>query len=236
MHTWKLRTQTLEIDVRPLILGIVNVTPDSFSDGGRHAGVEAAVAHGLEVAAQGADLLDVGGESTRPGAPAVPLEEELRRVTPVVEQLVRRAGVPISVDTSKAKVAWACLELGGEIINDVTAMTGDPDMVDVARHFQPGLLLMHMQGTPATMQMQPHYEDVVGEISRYLQARIADLAAQGVAREQIALDPGIGFGKTGGFKGAAATAKGAVGNQGGTVNEQGEDDAGNPPEQQRARS
>lgn len=196
MHVWRLRTRTLHIGVRPLILGIVNVTPDSFSDGGLFLDVDAAVTHGLKLVEQGADLLDVGGESTRPGSLPVPVDEEVRRVVPVIERLAKSTVAPISVDTSKAQVAAACLDAGAEIINDVTALTGDPDMVDVARRCQPGLILMHMRGTPATMQVQPHYDDAVNEIVAYLQERLGKLSKHGIALEQIALDPGIGFGKS----------------------------------------
>src|SRR5579884_4063898 len=158
---WQLRDRTLTPGAPPLILGIVNVTPDSFSDGGQFLDADAAVAHGLELVQQGADLLDIGGESTRPGSEPVGLEEELRRVVPVVQELARQAEVPISVDTSKAAVARACLEAGARIINDVTGLRGDPDMPAAAREFGAGVIVMHMQGTPATMQLAPHYDDVV---------------------------------------------------------------------------
>lgn len=176
-------------------MGIVNVTPDSFSDGGRFAAHEAAVAHGLGLVRQGADLLDVGGESTRPGAASVPLDEELRRVVPVVEALARQAGVPISVDTSKADVARACLAAGAHVVNDVTALTGDPGMAEVVKASGAGVILMHMQGTPATMQLDPRYDDVVGDITRFFEERLHAARAHGIAAEQTVLDPGIGFGK-----------------------------------------
>jgi dihydropteroate synthase len=177
-------------------MGIVNVTPDSFSDGGRFAATAAAVEHGLELVRQGADLLDIGGESTRPGATPVPLEEELRRVVPVVQKLAELTTVPLSVDTSKAAVARAALEAGAHIINDVTALRGDPEMPDVAAAFAAGVILMHMQGTPQTMQLNPTYEDVVAEVAGFLEARLRAVADQGIAGEQVVLDPGIGFGKT----------------------------------------
>jgi dihydropteroate synthase len=192
---WHLRDRTLTFE-RALVMGIVNVTPDSFSDGGRCAGTEAAIHWGLELAAQGADILDIGGESTRPGAVPVQLGEELSRVVPVVEGLLAKTGVPLSIDTSKAGVAQACLQAGAHIINDVTALTGDPEMFEVARSTGAGVILMHMQGTPATMQIAPHYDDVVNDISRYLLHRLQDVTARGLALEKIALDPGIGFGKT----------------------------------------
>jgi dihydropteroate synthase len=194
-HVWQLPGRTLTLGRRPLVMGIVNVTPDSFSDGGRHASTEAAVAHGLDLVRQGADLLDVGGESTRPGAAVVPAEEERQRVLPVVAALAAQTAGPISVDTSRAVVARACLERGAAIVNDVTGL-GDPDMAGLVREFGAGLVLMHMQGTPATMQLDPRYEDVVGEIARFFQDRLACAEASGIAPAQVVLDPGIGFGKT----------------------------------------
>ena len=158
---WHLSHRVLDIGRRPLVMGIVNVTPDSFSDGGKYASAEAAVAHGLELVGQGADLLDIGGESTRPGADPVPVEEELRRVLPVVEALAKQVTVPLSVDTSKAEVARRCLAVGAAVINDVTALQGDPEMAEAVRAAGAGVILMHMQGTPATMQVQPQYDDVV---------------------------------------------------------------------------
>ena len=196
MHLWQLTDRLLTIANRPLVLGIINVTPDSFSDGGKCLNVEAAVAKGLELVQHGADILDIGGESTRPGAETVPLEEELRRVVPVVAGLARQTAAPLSVDTSKAEVARASLAAGAHIINDVTALAGDPEMVEVARESKAGVILMHMKGTPATMQVDPHYEDVVVEIGRFFEERLHVTAEAGIARERIVLDPGIGFGKT----------------------------------------
>jgi dihydropteroate synthase len=193
---WHLRDRILSLPRRPLILGVVNITPDSFSDGGQHASTEAAVAHALRLAEDGADMLDLGGESTRPGAVPVPLEEELRRVLPVVERLAGRTDLPLSIDTSKVEVARRCLEAGAHVINDVTALTGDPDMPAVVRDANAGAILMHMQGTPATMQIAPLYDDVVSDIASYLEARLQDLANFGIAKSRCALDPGIGFGKT----------------------------------------
>jgi len=178
------------------VMGIVNATPDSFSDGGRHAGVEAAVAHGLALVAEGADILDVGGESTRPYSEPVLPDEELRRVGEVVRQLAERAGVPVSIDTSKATVAARAVELGAEIINDVTGLEGDPDMLRVARESRVGICAMHMQGTPQTMQIDPRYDDVVRDIHTYLGRRRDSLLAAGIPLDRICLDPGIGFGKT----------------------------------------
>lgn len=177
-------------------MGIVNVTPDSFSDGGRFFGVEAAVMQGLQLAADGADLLDIGGESTRPYAEPVTATEELRRVLPVVEQLTRQTQVPISIDTSKAAVAWTAIDLGADIINDVTGLAGDPLMIEVAADTRAGVCVMHMQGTPQTMQDNPMYGDVVAEVRDYLRGRRDALEKAGIARERICLDPGVGFGKT----------------------------------------
>lgn len=192
---WRLRSRSLTLGRRPLVMGIVNVTPDSFSDGGRFFGWEAAVEHGLRLAAQGADLLDVGGESTRPYSTPVPEDEELRRVLPVIAELVKRGAPPISVDTSKASVARAALDAGAEIINDVTGLAGDPAMLELAVSSRAGLCAMHMLGTPQTMQDDPRYDDVVREVSDYLGARRDVLEAAGVDRSRIALDPGVGFGK-----------------------------------------
>jgi dihydropteroate synthase len=177
-------------------MGIVNVTPDSFSDGGRFLDPSAAVDHGLRLVEDGADLLDVGGESTRPGSEGVPLDEELRRVVPVVRALAAKMPVPLSVDTSKAEVARQCLDAGAAIINDVTGLRGDPEMSAVAAAFAAGVVVMHMQGTPATMQQAPRYDDVVGEVGDFFAERLKALTAAGIAPEAIALDPGIGFGKT----------------------------------------
>jgi dihydropteroate synthase len=193
---WQLRTRRLNLPRRPLLMGIVNVTPDSFSDGGRYLNVEAAVAHGLHLAADGADLLDVGGESTRPYAEPVAAAEELDRVLPVVESLARQVQVPISIDTSKASVARAAIDAGAEIINDVTGLTGDAAMIGLAVETGAGVCAMHMQGTPQTMQDSPAYVDVVAEILEYLRRRREALVAAGVDHERICLDPGIGFGKT----------------------------------------
>jgi dihydropteroate synthase len=195
MHEWHLPDRLLRIERRPLVMGILNVTPDSFSDGGRYSAPEAGVAHGLELVQQGADIVDIGGESTRPGASAVPADEELRRVLPVVQALAPQISIPISIDTSKPGVARACLDAGARIINDVTALA-DPAMVEVACKTSAGVILMHMQGTPATMQDNPVYDDVVVDISRFFEQRLHDLADRGIAAERVVLDPGIGFGKT----------------------------------------
>jgi dihydropteroate synthase len=179
----------------PLLMGVVNVTPDSFSDGGRFFAPEAAVEHGLRLAAEGADLLDIGGQSTRPGAAPVPPEEELRRVLPVVAALSRQTAVPISLDTCSPPVARACLDTGVEAINDITALA-DPAMLALAAASRCGVCAMHMRGAPPSMQNDPQYGDVVAEVLAWLAARRDALTAQGIAAQRIALDPGIGFGKT----------------------------------------
>jgi len=180
---------------RPLIVGILNVTPDSFSDGGLRPTLEAQVRSGEEMAASGADIVEVGGESTRPGASPVPLEEEIRRVLPVVEALGERIRVPISVDTAKAEVARRALDSGARMVNDVTALRADPAMAAVIAEREAEVVLMHMRGTPRTMQDHPYYEDVVGEIEAFLAERIRFAESEGIARDKIVVDPGIGFGK-----------------------------------------
>lgn len=194
--SWNLRTRTLTFTERPLLMGIVNVTPDSFSDGGRFIDADAAVAHALRLVDDGADILDIGGESTRPYSTPVGAEEELDRVLPVVERLAQETDVPLSIDTSKAAVAGAAIKAGAEIINDVTGLQGDPEMTRVAIETGAGVCAMHMQGTPQTMQDDPRYGDVVREVCAYLRERRNALVAAGVERERICLDPGIGFGKT----------------------------------------
>jgi dihydropteroate synthase len=187
----------LDFSRGPLLLGVVNVTPDSFSDGGKFLSPDAAVAHAARLVEEGADLLDVGGESTRPGAPGVPPEIELQRVLPVVRELARRfPKIPVSVDTSKASVARACLEAGASLVNDVTALRGDPAMAEVVRESGASVVLMHMQGDPRTMQADPAYQDVVGDIISFFRERLAFAASRGVGEERTLLDPGIGFGKT----------------------------------------
>lgn len=186
---------TYPLDVtRPCAMGIVNVTPDSFSDGGRYAAADRAIAHGLELVAQGADILDVGGESTRPGAVPVPLEEELRRVLPVVEALAAQSGVPVSVDTYKPEVMRAALAAGASMINDVYALR-QPGAVEAVASSHAAVCLMHMRGTPQTMQDDPRYHDVVAEVREFLAARVAVCEAAGISRDRIVVDPGFGFGK-----------------------------------------
>lgn len=178
------------------MMGVLNVTPDSFSDGGAYLNPEAAIARGVQMAREGADILDIGGESSRPGATPVPAAEEIRRIEPVVAALARETACLISVDTMKAAVAEVALRAGAHIINDITALRGDPDMPDVARTYGAGVVLMHMQGTPQTMQDAPRYDDVVQEILAFLRERARAAAAAGIETERLAFDPGIGFGKT----------------------------------------
>jgi len=193
---WKCRDRSLSIGARPLIMGILNVTPDSFSDGGQYFNKETAVAYGIEMVEDGADIIDVGGESSRPGAVEVSADEEITRVVPVIRELRKRTTAVLSVDTMKSAVAREVLRAGAQIINDVSALTHDPAMANVAAEFGAGVLMMHMQGTPRIMQNEPRYEDVVAEVSGYLKKRVDDLVAHGVDREPLAVDPGIGFGKT----------------------------------------
>jgi dihydropteroate synthase len=193
---WRLSSTTLAAGRIPLLMGIVNVTPDSFSDGGRFLDPAAAIDHALDLAAQGADILDVGGESTRPYAAPVDADEELRRVIPVVAAVCRQTRVPVSIDTSKAAVAREAIQAGAQIINDVTALSGDPGMVRAAIDGGVGVCAMHSRGTPRTMQNAPVYGDVVREVGDFLRKRRDALVAAGIDLARIALDPGIGFGKT----------------------------------------
>lgn len=190
---WRLRTQVLELD-RPLLMGVLNVTPDSFSDGGRFLDAVAAIEHGRELRERGADIVDVGGESTRPGSAAVPADEEVRRVLPVVRSLASE-GIPVSIDTGKPEVAERALEAGAEVINDVTGL-GDPRMRRLAAEAGAGVVIMHMLGTPRTMQDEPCYDDVVREVETFLLDRAASATRAGVRGDSIVIDPGIGFGKT----------------------------------------
>lgn len=180
----------------PVVMGILNVTPDSFSDGGDHFGTDAAVAAGLEMVSAGAGMLDVGGESTRPGSAPVTVEEECDRVVPVIAELCRRTSVPVSVDTSKAEVAKAAIRAGAAIVNDVSGLRRDPDMLHVLRETDAGCVVMHMRGTPATMQQYASYDDLVGEICLFFRDTLATAAANGIEAERVMLDPGIGFSKT----------------------------------------
>jgi dihydropteroate synthase len=182
--------------VRPAIMGVLNVTPDSFSDGGAFLAPEAALAHARAMVAEGAHLLDVGGESTRPGADPVGPEEELRRVMPVVEALASEGAIPVSIDTSKAVVARAAVAAGASFVNDVTAFRGDPAMAAAVAEAGADVCLLHMQGEPRTMQENPRYDDVVAEVKAFLEERLEFAVREGIAEERVWLDPGIGFGKT----------------------------------------
>jgi len=194
--TWRFGGRELICD-RPILVGVINVTPDSFSDGGRFFETLAAVEQARELVDEGADIIDVGGESTRPGSDPVDTPEELRRVIPVIRG-IREAGigVPISIDTRKFAVVKAAVEVGATIVNDVRALRDDPEIADFCAETGVGVVLMHMQGTPKTMQDNPYYEDVIGEIGQFFESRMEFAISRGVKPEQIVLDPGIGFGKT----------------------------------------
>lgn len=196
LRTWRFGPHLWRTGQLPQLMGIVNVTPDSFSDGGEWIAADAAVAHALELAASGADVLDIGGESTRPGADPVSVDVELGRVIPVIERLARQTRVPISIDTTKSIVARAALDAGACIVNDISGLTFDARMTNVCAASDCGVILMHIQGTPQTMQIDPRYDDAVLEIRTWLQLRCEELVSHGIARERLLIDPGIGFGKT----------------------------------------
>jgi dihydropteroate synthase len=187
---------TLELGRQTCVMGIVNVTPDSFSDGGKFYSTDAAVARGEKLAADGADILDIGGESTRPFSDPVPVEEEIRRVVPVIEKLARRLSIPISIDTTKADVARRALDAGAAIINDVAALRSDPGLAALAVEFDTPLILMHMLGEPKSMQVAPRYDNLIEDIRSFLEDAVAKAGKLGVPRSKIIVDPGIGFGKT----------------------------------------
>lgn len=189
-----MRGRRLVLD-RPLVMGVLNVTPDSFSDGGLYLDPGAAVKHALEMVDEGADLIDIGAESSRPGAEPVSEAEELRRLVPVVQEVCRRVAVPVSVDTTKAVVARQALDAGAAMINDISALEADPAMAGIVAKAGAGLVLMHMQGTPQTMQRAPRYGDIVAEVREFLRRRMQAAVEAGIAADQILLDPGIGFGK-----------------------------------------
>ena len=190
------RGKQLSFGPRTLIMGILNVTPDSFSDGGSYLDVAAAISHAKEMVEDGADIIDIGGESSRPGASPASTEEELARVLPVVEGLVDEISVHVSIDTCKSEVARRSLEAGAHIVNDITALQGDAEMAKVVVEMNAGVILMHMSGTPRTMQHSPVYNDVVSEVSSWLQRRIEEAETGGIPPDRIVIDPGIGFGKT----------------------------------------
>ncbi|HBA87531.1 MAG TPA: dihydropteroate synthase [Geobacter sp.] len=193
--SWELSRRTLSLD-RPLVMGILNVTPDSFSDGGRFFSLDAAVERAQEMEREGADIIDIGGESTRPHAPAVELARELDRVIPVIEALAGKISVPISIDTYKAGVARAACAAGAEIVNDVTGLMADPDMARVTAEADAGLVVMHTRGMPETMQADTGYDDLIGDVKRYLEKSIAVALVAGVKAGRIVVDPGLGFGKS----------------------------------------
>ena len=193
---WKIRDRELDLCRRALVMGIINATPDSFSDGGSFLNPADAVAHGKKLVAEGAEILDIGGESTRPGAESVSASEEMDRVLPIIRALRRESEVMISIDTSKAAVARAALEAGADIINDVTGLRGDPEMPQLAATSQAGVVIMHMQGEPRTMQVAPKYDDVVREVGEFFRQALDRAVGCGIDPMRIALDPGIGFGKT----------------------------------------
>jgi dihydropteroate synthase len=192
----RLRSRTLALGERTLIMGVLNVTPDSFSDGGAYLDSQAAIAHGLRLEQDGADILDIGGESTRPGAAAISTEEELRRILPVIQSLRGKLRIPMSVDTRRSEVAEAALAAGAEILNDVSGLRTDPRIGEVARRARAAVILMHMRGTPQTMQKRPFARDVIRDVASGLREALARAKRAGLARTQLVLDPGIGFGKT----------------------------------------
>ncbi|HTL79371.1 MAG TPA: dihydropteroate synthase [Candidatus Babeliales bacterium] len=198
MHerTWKIGKRVFDVSRHGLIMGVLNVTPDSFSDGGEFLAADKAAQRGLQMAAEGAHMIDVGGESTHPGSEPVTVAEELRRVIPVIENLRRKLDVPISIDTSKAEVARAAIEAGASIVNDVTGGQGDDEMLSLVAETESAFIVMHMQGTPRTMQIQPRYTDVVAQISEFFRQQIARAIGLNIDPMTIAFDPGIGFGKT----------------------------------------
>ena len=194
---WEFTGRRVELGgATPWIMGIVNVTPDSFSDGGQFDSADAAVDHALQLADDGADILDIGGESTRPGSEKVDVDEELQRVIPVIEKLVGQVTVPISIDTSKSEVARQAIAAGANIVNDISGLEMDAAMIDVCSATNVGVICMHMQGTPQTMQADPHYDDVVREIGDYLILRLDVMSSRGIDPVRVVFDPGIGFGKT----------------------------------------
>ena len=194
--TLKLRTRTLELGERTQVMGVLNVTPDSFSDGGRYLATRAAVRRALEMEAEGADIIDIGGESTRPGSEGVSMERELERVLPVLNGLRGRLKIPISIDTQKAAIAASAIALGAELVNDVSALRGDPLMGSLVRKTGVAVVLVHMRGRPKTMQRGPFARDVMRDVTRGLREALERARRAGISRERVILDPGIGFGKT----------------------------------------
>lgn len=196
VRQWKLARRSLPYGERTLVMGVLNVTPDSFSDGGQFFSFDQAIAHAEQMISEGADIIDIGGESTRPGSEFVSVEEELRRVIPIIEKLTANASVPISIDTTKTSVARAALQAGAEIVNDISALRFEPSLADEVVKANAGLVLMHSRGTPNTMQTLPPAADIMTEVIDGLRESIAIAQQHGVPAESIAIDPGIGFGKT----------------------------------------
>jgi len=194
--TWRFGGHVIDLSCRPMIMGILNLTPDSFSDGNSYLSPDAAVAAAEKMVAAGADMIDIGGESTRPGSPPVSAAEELRRVLPVIERLAGRLTVPLSIDTWKAEVARAALAAGAEVVNDISGMTFDPLMAETVAATDAGLVLMHTRGRPDEMQKNTTYDDLVQEVGAFLQGAISRAGSAGIAPERVVLDPGIGFGKS----------------------------------------
>ena len=195
MRLLKIGDKKFDLDEKTLVMGILNVTPDSFSDGGLYYSIDKAVEHAKEMQKNGADIIDIGGESSRPCSKPVSIEEELHRVIPVIEQLIGEIPIPLSIDTYKSKVAEEAIKLGVSMVNDITALRGDKNMVSIVREYDTTLCIMHMKGTPTTMQRNPYYEDVMGEITSFLEERSRYAIEQGIPRDNIIVDPGIGFGK-----------------------------------------
>ncbi|WP_299464576.1 dihydropteroate synthase [uncultured Gimesia sp.] len=196
LHLWKCGTHSIPLGGLPLLMGILNVTPDSFSDGGEATDLDSAVKKGLQLVEEGADILDIGGESTRPGAEPVSVEEELRRVIPAIKALAARTKIPISIDTTKAEVARQAIQAGAIIINDISGLMFDPAMIPLAAETKAGVICMHIQGTPQTMQDRPEYQNVVADLKIWFGERLQKLLDAGIEPDRIVLDPGVGFGKT----------------------------------------
>jgi len=195
-HEWKLARRTLPYGEHTLVMGVLNVTPDSFSDGGEFFSLDRAIAHAAQMIDEGADIIDIGGESTRPGSEFVFEEEELQRVIPVIERLSARSSVPISIDTTKSPVARAAIAAGAEIVNDISGLRFDPLIADEAARVKAGLVLMHSRGSPKTMQQLPPVDDIMSEVISGLRQSVAVAEERGIARDNLAIDPGVGFGKT----------------------------------------
>ena len=199
MRVLKIGDKKFDLDEKTLIMGILNVTPDSFADGGLYYSIDKAVEHAKQIEKNGGDIIDIGGESSRPGAKSITIDEEITRVIPVIEQLIEEVSIPISIDTYKSKVAEKALELGVSMVNDITALHGDRNMVSMVKEYDAALCIMHMKGTPSTMQKNPSYKDVMGEITSFLEERSRYAIEQGISEDKIIVDPGIGFGKRTGY-------------------------------------